>query len=50
MRGDIKMFNFDIEIKSKDLLKIRAVICIDVKIGFLPQSIVDLGNKEVLFN
>lgn len=50
VRGDIKMFNFEILLKSKNKIRIRSVICIDVKLGFLPQSIIDYGNKEVFIH
>ncbi len=47
VRGDIKMFNYEILLKSKNKIRVRSVICIDVKIGFLPQSLIDFGMKEV---
>jgi hypothetical protein len=47
VRGDIKMFNFEILLKSKNKIRVRSVICIDVKLGFLPQSLIDFGYKEV---
>ena len=47
VRADLRMFNFQIQLISKNKMFIKSLINIDPKIEFLPQTLLDLACKQV---